>query len=71
MFEIHVKPSQSGGWDVIDAASGEASANYPRKRDAELGARELLRGHGGGEAIIYRLRGDIEERDSVPAAVRQ
>jgi hypothetical protein len=67
MLELHVKPSEHGGWDVIEPGSDSSNpvGHYPRKRDAEMGAREMLRRQGGGEAVIYRIRGEIQERDTI------
>lgn len=63
--EVHVTPSESGGWEVRSDPSRVLS-RHVRKRDAIVSARDALRNSGGGEAVIHRVSGQIEERDTIP-----
>ena len=62
----HVVPNPSGGWDVKAPGSQRASFHSPRKREAEVRAKEILRNSGGGEAVIHGKNNRIIDSDTVP-----
>jgi len=67
-LEVHVSPADESGWEVrrIQGGGWKVIGRFARKRDAEIAAREHLVAHGGGTVVIYRLTGEIEERDEIP-----
>jgi hypothetical protein len=64
----HVTPAPGGGWQVVKPGSDRASSRQPTQADAERRAKEILRGIGGGEAVIHDPRGRIRDSDTVAPA---
>jgi hypothetical protein len=62
----HVVRNPAGGWDVKKPNARRASANLPTQAAAEQRAKEILRGAGGGEAVVHRPNGQIRGSDTVP-----
>jgi Uncharacterized protein conserved in bacteria (DUF2188) len=64
----HVVPNPKGGWDVEKPGASRASSHHDTQVSAEARAKEILRGAGGGEAVIHRPSGEIRDSDTVPPA---
>ncbi len=61
--EYHVRPRQSGDWEIRKSGGERASRVLPTKQDAERAGREIAKKQGA-ELIIHRKDGSIEKRDS-------
>lgn len=61
----HVVPDGSGGWKVVAPGAQRASSRHDTQAHAERRAKDILRGIGGGEAVIHRPNGEIRDSDSV------
>jgi hypothetical protein len=59
----HVVPNPKGGWDVIHAGSGRASAHAETKQAAVDIGRDISR-RQGTEFIIHGMDGKIQQSDS-------
>jgi hypothetical protein len=70
-IELHILPAEEGGWQVRRVRDGgfKVVGQFVRKRDAEIATREHLIRQGGGTEVIYRVNGEIEERNEVPTRV--
>ncbi len=66
--ERHIVRNPNGGWDVKRPNASRASAHLPTQGAAERRAKEILRGDGGGEAVVHRPNGEIRGSDTVPPA---
>ncbi len=64
--ERHVVPNPNGGWDVKKPGASRVSGHEPTQAAAERRAKEILRGDGGGEAVVHRRGGGIRGSDTVP-----
>ena len=70
-IELHILPAEEGGWQVRRVRNDDFKVlgHFVRKRDAQIAARERLIRHGGGTEVIYRVNGEVEERNEVPTRV--
>jgi hypothetical protein len=64
--ERHIVRNPSGGWDVKKPGAKRSSAHLPTQAEADRRAKEILRGDGGGEAVVHRPNGQIRGSDTVP-----
>lgn len=50
----HVVPGETGNWKVVAPGASPSSSRHGTQAEAEQRAKQILRGVGGGEAVIHR-----------------
>jgi hypothetical protein len=60
-----VRPSPSGGWDVINPGGLRSSGHFDTQNEAVSRAREILANNGGGELRLASKTGEIRQADTI------
>ena len=63
--ERHIVPNKDGGWAVKGPNAERASSLHTTQAEAEVRAKQILAGDGGGEAVIHGRDGKIRDSDTV------
>lgn len=61
--QIHVVPSQNGGWNVKNAGSSRASVHTATKAEAKVIATHLAKS-SNAELFVHGKNGQIQSRNS-------
>lgn len=62
---VHIVPSQSGGWDVVASDPLRGSQHAESQAAAIDCARKLIRRIGGGELVVHGRDGGIRDSDRI------